>query len=560
MRLTHTRRVFTTAALAASAGLATAQEIGPSTAVEPYVVPTAAGVRTVSLLAVGDSVGGPGAGDYALVGIPDGMGGYRNPNGTISLLCNHELGAGAGVVRRHGGAGAFVSQWIIDPDTLEVLRGRDLINQVRLWDKAAGKFIPAKAEHFDRFCSADMPAPGAFYNPVTGLGTTSRIYTNGEETRPPGSSDHGRGFAHVLTGQGGAFTWELPWLGRMAFENVVASPFPQDLTIVAGLDDADRVTDPTRTVAPSELYFYVGVKQAEGTEIDKAGLTGGDLHGLRVVVDGAVVTEESAEFGLGEAAYVGEGRFELHGFGDVGDIDGNELQSRSIDNDVTRFIRVEDGAWDTRPGFENTFYFVTTGNIGSLPSRLWEIIFDDIADPAAGGTIRILLRGDEGHEMLDNICMDRAGNIIMQEDVGNNPRLGKIWQYNVAGGELKEIAAHNERFFAPAAPELLTTDEESSGVFDATDLLGSGWFFINVQAHAPHPDPALVQHGQILAMFNPDSVVERGDFNGDGEATPEDLAAFTAFFRRAHPAADLDFDGRHTVLDFAAFLSGNPGN
>ena len=46
--------------------------MGPSTSTPPYVLPVADGVRTASLLTVGDSVGG-----YRMVGIPDGMGAYR---------------------------------------------------------------------------------------------------------------------------------------------------------------------------------------------------------------------------------------------------------------------------------------------------------------------------------------------------------------------------------------------------------------------------------------------------------------------------------------------------
>lgn len=64
-------------------------------------------------------------------------------------------------------------------------------------------------------------------------------------------------------------------------------------------------------------------------------------------------------------------------------------------------------------------------------SRLWRLRFDDIEKPQKGGTIEILLRGDEGHRMLDNMTIDRRGRILVQEDVGNNVRLGKIWLYGI---------------------------------------------------------------------------------------------------------------------------------
>ena len=86
----------------------------------------------------------------------------------------------------------------------------------------------------NRLCSADLPARTAFYNPVNGKGTRARIFMDGEET-----SD-GRSFAHVVTGPAAGNSYELPWTGKFAWENHVASPFPQNKTIVIGLDDSAR--------------------------------------------------------------------------------------------------------------------------------------------------------------------------------------------------------------------------------------------------------------------------------------------------------------------------------
>jgi len=56
-----------------------ASNMGPSTTTEPYLVPSIAGVRTVSILTVGDSIGG-----YRMVGIPDGLGAFRTALEPIS--------------------------------------------------------------------------------------------------------------------------------------------------------------------------------------------------------------------------------------------------------------------------------------------------------------------------------------------------------------------------------------------------------------------------------------------------------------------------------------------
>ena len=41
------------------------------------------------------------------------------------------------------------------------------------------------------------------------------------------------------------------------------------------------------------------------------------------------------------------------------------------------------------------------------------------ANSELGGTIEALLDGTEGQKMLDNISFDLYGNLIMQEDPGN---------------------------------------------------------------------------------------------------------------------------------------------
>ena len=74
-----------------------AQAKGPGSSQTPYVLPSAAGVQTTSLLTVQDLVSG-----YKMIGLPDGLGAFDNGNGTFTLLMNHELGATAGVARAHG--------------------------------------------------------------------------------------------------------------------------------------------------------------------------------------------------------------------------------------------------------------------------------------------------------------------------------------------------------------------------------------------------------------------------------------------------------------------------
>ena len=474
-----------------------AQDVGPSTTSTPYVLPSLAGVKTTSILTVGDEIGG-----YRLVGIPDGLGAFRNTGGYFTLLVNHELGETKGIARAHGSKGAFVSRWVIDRKDGEVLKGEDFTPSplfVYTWDRSALAYEQGTTA-WNRFCSADLAGPGAFW--FDGRGARERIFLNGEEYDERDAADHGRAFAHVATGPFRGESWELPRLGRVAFENVVASPHPQRKTIVIGFDDADRVTDPSLTKAPSELYVYVGTKQREGHPIERAGLTNGDLYGVQVRARRRTVTEESNDFGLGGpvGAFVDRGTFSLLKLGDVSSWNGVKLQDEAIRFGIARFQRIEDGAWDPRPGHGTDLYFVTTANV-TTNSRLWRLRFNDIERPQAGGTIEILLDGSEGHRMLDNVGIDRHGRILLQEDVGGNDRLGKIWLYSIERDELVEVAAHDAALFAKDTGSLKTIDEESSGIIDAESILGRGWFLLAVQAHVSAGDDELVEKGQIVALY-----------------------------------------------------------
>lgn len=478
--------LLTCAGLAASV---TAQIQGPSSSQTPYVLPTLSGVQTKSLLTTGDSVNNrPDGSAYRLAGIPDGTGAYDNGDGTFTMLVNHELGPTAGIARAHGATGAFVSEWKIDAATGQVISGRDLVNTVYTYDKTTGMFgIPAAPVQFARLCSADLPGRRAFYNPATGKGTFARIFMNGEET-----GDEGRAFAHIATGRNAGMSWELPSLGRFSWENSVANPRTGDKTVVFGTDDS----------TPGQVYVYVGDKQSTGNQIERAGLHGGSTYGIQLP---SLPFETLAGFSRGTTM-----NFGAHNFGDVANRTGAQLQADSNTNGVTNFARPEDAQWNPRN--PNQLIFCTTGatvNSEVIPNRLWSMTFVDPARPDLGGVLEVLLDGTEGAVSMDNLTLDRFGNVLIQEDPGSSSRLAKIWNYNLNSGALTELAAHSADFFSTGGPNFLTTNEEASGIIDASSILGAGWFLMDVQAHFGIPGE-LVEGGQLLAMYSPLSVPAPG--------------------------------------------------
>jgi hypothetical protein len=499
--------IFLPLGLALLASPLLAQVQGPSSSATPYLVPTASGVEITSILTAGDSVAHFNGGTqlYRMSGTPDGLGAFDNDRddddgisedrdrgharchrdeGTFTVVMNHELTNADGVARDHGGKGAFISRWTIRKSDLKVVNGVDQMQHIRLWNPATSSFYDSTGVSFNRFCSADLAGPGAYYNPKTGMGTKDRIYLNGEET------SGGRALAHIVTGRYDGTTYEFTGIGRASWENLLASPYPQDKTIVIGDEDA----------TPGSVYMYVGMKQSTGNTLERAGLIGGTRYG--VAVQGIAAEDRMAGIPAGT-------RFSL---------------VPASDASVTKFWRPEDGAWDTRN--PNRYYFVTTDRFDQVKdgtgtqvgrSRLWRLTFDDIRAPEAGGKIEMMLDGTEAQNMLDNITVDEKGKLILLEDVGNSAHNGKVFGFDPDTRVLTQIAKHDPARFGdlavPAGPGF-NQDEETSGVIDISELVENtrgyntrkyNYFLIVDQAHfnVAATDPSIVEKGQFLMIKAP---------------------------------------------------------
>jgi len=486
--------------------LAAAQTTSPSTTVAPYLQSHLPGMSIESILTVDDgTVPKAGGGITRLVGIPDGIGVVdgneltpAEPN-FFYLLVHHELNSSQGVTRDHGNAGAFTSKWKVDKTTHEVVEGDDLIKQYFDWNSGTSSFV-AGSTTFDRFCSADRPAPTALYDSLSGFGTQEILFLGGEETFG------GRAIATVVTGADAGNAYHLEHMGFAAFENVVANPVEQTATVVALLDDASN----------GELYFYVGQKTNVGNEIERAGLVDGDLYALAVVGKPYELDDVIAD-AVGDSEPVA-----LKLIGTAGDrpVDGADMEARGADTitpvdpaqtfESLKMGGPEDGVWDTRAGFEDRFYFVTKGTSSNglnAPTRLWMLEFADIANPALGGTMTLLLDGPANRlGSLDNMAFDVVGGsakLYIQEDLGSDPRLSRIWEYDVATGQLEEIASHDPDRFLDGGASFLTTNEESSGIVSLESVLGSGWYASSVQVHTStglSSSSELVEYGQLVLL------------------------------------------------------------
>jgi hypothetical protein len=499
--------VAATAARQVVPGPATGTFIGPSSSQPPYVVPTSEGWTVTSLITAGDAVG---VSHYVMAGLPDGLGALAGRAGSggafeaaadfITVLLNHEMPADAGGARAHGQTGAFVSEWVIELDSLRVVAGADLIREVYLWNGSTHVLSSGPATAFSRFCSATLADRSAFSSPWGLRGTTDRLFLNGEEVA------EGRAFAHVVSGSRRGESYQLPFLGRIAFENVVASPNAGAATVVVALDDS----------SPGQVYVYIGDKRRDGTLLQRAGLEDGRLYGIKV-------TDGGTGYGNGPVPFESNGaingRFTLESVTDVATGSGAGLQATSRARGITEFARPEDGHWDTRNS--RVFYFATTGAAVATPpgapqsqsARLYKLTFDTWPRPT-GGRIEVVvdsasLTGRDGQpaRSFDNLVVDGSGRIVVQEDPGASSYLAKIWRINPARPSEAEQIAHADPARFLSGSQFLTQQEEHSGVIEITSFvkgarwyqLGRRYYLADTMAHYPLASP-MVEGGQLYLI------------------------------------------------------------
>ena len=467
-----------------------------------YVEPVASGVVLDVLATSGDSVGG-----YLLPGVPDGIGVLKD-GGNLTVFMNHELSASdklASTQQRAGGAAtaATISALNLDRSARAITGGAEAIKAITWFDYATGQYAskpvapagaaakdqygtPQHTTALNRFCSAHMAQPGdlAFRTTVNGkpvtYGYTGPVFFTGEE-----GGDESRAFALTNSGQ----MLQLPRLGLGAWENFIVAPASGLRTVIMGNEDG-AATD-------SQLFMYVGEKTTSGAWADKAGLTNGQAYVM--AVDG--IASDNAF-----RAAKGKGTPTPVTFAPIDTTLNGQKQHEMARALGTEMARVEDGAFD--PANPNDYYFVTTesnkdaGATKPNPATptitrdggaLWRLRFADVKNPLAGATLTMLLDGTEAPYLNkpDNIEVDAKGNILLQEDPGNNDHISRIVAYRIADGKLGVVAKFKDAYFSPKGAQFITKDEESSGITDITRFMATGpadrnsYFLFDAQVHAP---------------------------------------------------------------------------
>ncbi len=490
-----------TVAVAAVALIATTSLPAFAAEAPAYVQAVANGASLKVLATAGDVIDG-----YQIAGIPDGTGAFKSGN-SVKILMNHEIGystTSASMARAGGDAyGATVTEFTMNPTTQKLTTAREFLTSALFYNYATKTYsstpaapagatekdsygTPQHTKFLNRFCSASLAPAGrfSFVDPKTkkAYGIKDAVFLTGEE-----GGDESRGFAVNAAGQ----LAQIPGLGLASWETFVAAPTGTKTTALFGNEDGSA-TD-------SQLWLYQGSKTNTGTWFQRAGLANGKTYVMNI---GGFKTE--ADF----RAQVGKGKETSVSFAAVDATVNGVAQNKAAALVGTSLARVEDGAFD--PNDARNYYFVTTESNGDKAATaldpnnklvtkrdggaLWKLRLTDAKNPALGGKITMLLDGSEAPYMNkpDNIEVDGYGNILIQEDPGNNAQIERMFAYRIADGKIAVVSQFNDKMFSKAAADasFITEDEEQSGVVNVTSLLRKNktdknfYYVLNAQVHA----------------------------------------------------------------------------
>jgi hypothetical protein len=540
----------TTAMAAGNGGFKTAQ---PS-----MLTAIKSGVTVTPLLTVGDVFGDSG---FRFEAIPDGISLLARGRGRVDLYVNHETSK---VPFPFNAASPMDSNGQSDFDNAQVSHLILNRNSAGVLD---GSFAIPSSGGFQRFCSNFLAtAKEGFSRDILFTNEESPDYVfRQEDSWPPPVGDpneeeNGVTIAYdVRTGQ----FHTVYGMGRFNHENNVAIPGYDDLVVLSGDDTftSGALTLPrgpnpaTSAPAQSQLYSYIA-SDTDALLADEGDLwafvsdnplvtdyydfTPGSAqsitgHFIKVPKniatgknpDGSELTSED----VGYPAPDGGWQTDLRTTGPAVPIDGPQwvLEYWSHLNHVFQFVRVEDIAYDKRPGMGNVVYFADTGRATagdpgankSTNGRIWKMVLDP-DDPTQVESLSILLDGDDSAVQTpgeihqpDNVETTATGLLVTEDPGGNNQfpansadpnaTTARLWYVPFSSPTSAQVVAKIDQS-ADAGPTDVgpapTTDPslgnwgswETTGIVDASAAFGAGAYLINVQAHslwiekAPGPD------------------------------------------------------------------------
>jgi hypothetical protein len=521
-------------ALAVATGTAGAggNESGFKTAQPAMLTPLAPGSSVTPIISVGETM----PGGYLFEAIPDGISLDPNGQGTVDVFVNHET--------------SLVPFPYNPTSPTEANSQNDFVNaevsRLRLNQHSAGVLHAAKVigneANYQRFCSNYLATEKeSFERPILFTNEEAIDWVNRTGKAWPATigAPEARQAGVVVAYDVKSGTYRTVWgMGRHNHENDVAIPGYGKPVVMSG--DDSFVNNPAQSqlysyIAPSasavlsdqgDLWAFVSDTAGFDDYLDFAPGSTQEITGHFVKVPKDIATGRKADgtdlmsADKGYPAPPNDGSWQRDPSGKG--IDGPQwvLEHWGDLNGVFQFVRVEDIAYDKRPGKSNFVYVVDSGRgtagapqAGrSTNGRVWKMVLDP-ADPTKVLSMSILIEGDDRAvkdptriHQPDNIESTTNG-LLITEDPGSSQQF-PFGSDNPASANFDPTATTARlmafRFASPGVvtpvakvnqdADESTTDVdsagpgnlgawESSGVVDASSVFGPGAFLIDVQAH-----------------------------------------------------------------------------
>lgn len=497
------------------------------------------GTTVTPIITVGETL----PGGYRFEAIPDGISLRARGNGRLDLFVNHETstvpfpftfpGSAIETANQNDFDNSQISQLALNQHSGGVLSARMVI------DSSAG---------FQRFCSNYLAtAKEGFDRPIllTNEEAIDWVNRSGKSwpatIGAPSARQAGAVVAYDAQRNKRTTIWGM---GRHNHENSVAIPGFDDLVVLSG--DDTFVANPPQ----SQVYSYI----AEDTDAlwndegnlwafvsDNPAVT--DYYdfpvGSSMSVSGSFISvprdiatgrkPDGTDLMAADKGYPpppDDGTWQRNPFTPppLKGVDGPQwvLEHWGDLNNVFQFVRIEDMAYDKRPGMSNVVYLVDSGRgLAPVPpateapagsstnGRIWKLVLDP-SDPKKVLSLSILIEGDD-RQTRDPDRIHQPDNLestpsalLIQEDPGSgqqfpfgstDPRAttARIWKYDLASEAMSVVArvdqtADEGPTDVDGPPGVVQKSNlgawESSGIVDASSVFGAGAFFVTVQAHS----------------------------------------------------------------------------
>jgi hypothetical protein len=536
--LALTMTVSGTTALAANGGFKTGQ---PS-----MLTAVKSGVTVTPLLTVGDVFGDSG---FRFEAIPDGISLRTRGQGRVDVFVNHETSKvpfpfNTAAPTSANGESDFdnsqVSALILNQNSAGVLDGSFAIPSSGGFQRFCSNYLATSKEGFDRdilFTNEESP---------------DYVFRQEDSWPPPMGDANEEENGVVVALDIKSMQYHVIYgMGRHNHENSVAIPAFDDLVVVSGDDTftSGPLTIPpggpnteTSAASQSQLYSYIA-SDTDSLLNDEGNLwafvsdnpsfddyydfTPGSAqtvsgHFIQVPKniatgknpDGSEIT--SADVGYPAPPTDGTWQRDLRTTVPTG-IDGPQwvLEYWSQLNNVFDFVRVEDTAYDKRPGMGNVHYIVDSGRgrrptdtldtpFPSTNGRVWKMVLDP-DDPMEVDSFGIAVEGDDNPvktlgeiHQPDNIETTQTG-LLVTEDPGSsqqfvaadqglpNATTARLWYVPFSGSPEVVVkidqSADGEGTDVDGRTDGAWGAWETTGIVDASAAFGAGAFLVNVQAH-----------------------------------------------------------------------------